>query len=274
MPRKLLRLPLLLSLLLTAHCLQFDVLAGTKRCFTDEIPPSTAASLSYVVVDGEGDLPLTLVVTHLSSGAIIFARDNIDTLKFSFQTPPASAPDFAHGRHQALPASSGWAVEPEDGTTSPVRGAGAGNFAAGRAVRLTDEYSFCFGKTLDAGSGVFHIFPVRRHLRSHGASRSRRVLFDLIVGAAATKKSEVEGLAKELHLTESDRLSAKIHSHVEQVVARVDEMRSRADEMDRLSTETGRLVRAYSVLACGIIVLGAGVSAYGSHVTLMKQKEF
>lgn len=274
MLRKSLRLPLLLSLLLTAHGLQFDVFAGAKHCFTDDIPPSTTVSLSYVVVDGEGDLPLTLVVTHLSSGAIIFARDNIDSLKFSFHTPPASAPDFARGRHQALPVSSGWAVEPEDDTTGPVRGAGGGNFVPGRAGRLTDEYSFCFGKTLNAGSGLFHIFPVRRSLRPRGASRARRVLFDLRIGAAATRKSEVEGLAKELHLTESDRLSAKVHRHVEQVVARVDEMRSRADEMDRLSTETGRLVRAYSVLACGIIVVGAGFSAYGTHVTLMKQKGF
>jgi emp24/gp25L/p24 family/GOLD len=297
----------LAALVACAAALQFDLVPGASRCFTEDLAPGTPVAVSYVVVDGAGELPVTLQVRHVSSGTLIYARDAIDAAKFSFRTPggpPADdAPDFAADRHQALPpagADAGpWAVHDdvvdggETGDGGRSGGGGGGNArygpqappsvgennavaAVASAVAASAEagvYSFCFGKTLSHGSGLLHLFP-----RAGGVGRGagRRVIFELRAGAAATAAAVpaggVRGLAKELHLRESDRLFRAVQAHVADVTRQVDQMRGRARELDEMHASTCTLITAYSVLTCVCIVVAAALSAYGAQSTLKLHK--
>jgi hypothetical protein len=291
-----------------ASALQFDLYAGVKHCFTEEIPPDAPVLVSYVVVDGDGDLPVTFQVRHVASSDVIYARDNIETNKFTFRTPSLGDLDVHRDPHQALPrnpppANNVWRVRSEEGADAPRADAGsdppppppppppparppaAGSVASGpqappsvgsaaKATVHQDLYSFCFGKTLTAGAGLFHLFPRRAHGggRPNGGAQRRRVIFELKTGAEAQTRSEVQLLAKELHLKESELLFAQVHSHVAAVVRQVDDMRARARETDDVHSRTSALVSLYSILACVCILLSAGISAYGTQSTLRERK--
>lgn len=288
-----------------AAALQFDVVPGAQHCFTEEIAPGTAVAVSYIVVDGAGELPITLQVRHVPSDSLVYTHDSIESGKFSFLSPGSSR-DFRANGHQALPPSSGGVGTSEaavvfhekgnassrenfvvagqgqappsvggdtvgaasDGTSSARPGA---HQAQGADDASFTAYSFCFGKTLSHGSGLFHLFP---RPFGGGVQETRRVIFELITGKAAARvPNGALSLARELHLTESDRLLSEVHAHVAGVVSQVDRMQVGARELDEMHAATGLRVTLYSILTCMCIVVAGVLSAQGTRVMLQAQKE-
>lgn len=286
-----------------AAALQFDVVPGAQHCFTEDIAPGTAVAVSYIVVDGAGDLPVTLLVRHVPSDAVVYAHDAIESGKFSFFSPVSSR-DYSANSHQALPPASGTmgsepsvALESERGANSrgnlEVAAQGQALLGVDRdAVEITSDrtsstgasayhphgagngsiasYSFCFGET--HGSGLLHLFPRRPF--GGGMRATRRVIFELVTGAAAARVPPgALSLAKELHLTESDQLLSQVHAHVANVVGQVDRMQTSARELDEMNAATGLRVALYSMMTCVSIVVAGLLSAEGTRITLRAQKE-
>lgn len=298
----------------TATALQFDIVPGAQHCFTEDIAPGTAVAVSYVVVDGAGDLPITLQVRHVPSDSLVYARDAIESGKFSFVSPTAR-PDFRANLHQALPpagdnagsggssSSGAFAVRSEEGASGsknanpaaqgqapPSVGRDAADAASDKTLAAEAKaarplgastgdddgigsYSFCFGKTLSHGSGLLHLFPMRP-FGGGGAQESRRIIFDLVTGEAAARAPPgAHSLAKELHLTESDRLFTAVHAHVAEVVGQVDRMRTSARDLDEMHAATGVRVTMYSILTCICIMVTGVLSVQGTNVLLRRQKD-
>lgn len=277
------------------------MLAGAKHCFDEEIFPDSPVHVSYTIIDGAGDLPVTLQVKHVETDSLIYARDNIDNAKFTFHTVGGGRTSFAEDNHQALPRDKkvDWRVQNEAGEEvvgaigahsdsrsvppshtaktshgNPQVPPTAGSAISSAERRSRNLYSFCFGKSLSPGAGLFHIFPHVPHLPGgqQNVQQHRRVIFKLRTGPAAQTRTEVELLAKELHLSESDKLFVDVYSHVSEVIKQIDSMRLQAAETDSLHETTATLVTIYSILACVGIVVGACAAAWGTQATLKQRK--
>lgn len=290
-----------LSQLQTGHAYQFEFRAGRKHCFYEEIPPNTQVLVSYTVVSGAGYLPVTLQVSHRATRSVIFARDSIESGKFTFRTHPdpnredEDDDQHPHAHHSApLPNANpsrskqarnqndpnGWQVR------EPGHDAGHADYIDSKVVDVnaeglavdgpqgldkTDLFSFCFGKTQQDGSGLFHVFS-HIGLSNTENMASRRVIFDIRYGAEAEAIADIDGLAKETHLSESEKLFDAINHHVIQVKDNIDSMRRRARRMEKMTNKTTNIVRTYSIAACLTILIGAVVTSMSTQATLKQKK--
>jgi hypothetical protein len=262
--------------------LQFVLRPGRKQCFSEQIPPSTAVLLAFTVVAGEGTLPVTIQVAHIASSSIILARDSVDNGKFSFRTIHAPNDPHAAANHQALPVANretgtevdarAWHLRDDDvpevdGTNRQIH-----EHPPPPESNAPDRdlYSFCFGQTTEEGSGLFHL--PRLSLGARPSVTSRRVIFDIRTGYDARAPERYKKLAKEHHLSESDKLFIAVHGHVEDIIRRVDEMRNESEYMERINEETSHLVNLFSMASCIFIVGGALVVSRSTQITLRHHK--
>lgn len=282
---------------------QFDLHVGHPRCFREEIPPDTPVLVSYTVVAGAGELPVSLQVSHVATETVIVARERIDKGKFTFRTPASSNSPFdssgrrrgAHGKdvyhrngHQAIPQtgstnSDAWHVRNDDDVSGFDAGAArkiqveaedreGDFFLGGSADDKRDVYNFCFGKSSTDGVGTFHVLP-RMSVGSRPADGlRRRVLFDVRVGADVQELDVYNTLAKEQHLMKNEEILNAINNQMTDVSRKIDEMKSRANEMDQLNDVTSRFVTFWCVFACVIIVTLAIVQSQATKETFKRHK--
>lgn len=86
------RLLPVLSLLLLLHVsplhatsLTFNLPYGQRKCFSDDLPPSTSCRGTVHVTSGKGEMSLDLFVTD-PRGTVFFHKSDVNSVKFSFRT--------------------------------------------------------------------------------------------------------------------------------------------------------------------------------------------
>lgn len=242
-------LTIFLSLLLAtcAFSLQFFLESKSRKCFREDIPLHTDATLTYTVAQGDGEMPISLRVTT-AAGSVVHQKDSIDHGVFSFRSPD---------RIPGVAERDSWALKDDDrDEDDDAYWSKAGPDAAGDD-RVS--YRFCFAH---AGSGI--------SLR--GKTVKRRVIFDVKAGSDARTMEYYDKLAKEKHLSSTEELFRVVEDRVSDIVRLIDEMRQRELRLDHMSTKTNRIVAWYSALACGAIAAGAALSSYVTFKTLHREK--
>lgn len=238
-----------LTLLLAtcAFSFQFFLEAKSRKCFREDVPLRTDATLTYTVAQGDGDMPIMLRVTN-AAGAVIHQKDSIDHGVFSFRSPD---------RIRGVAERDSWALkDDENDEDDDAYWNNAGPDAVGDD-RVS--YRFCFEH---AGSGI--------SLR--GKTVKRRVIFDVKAGSGAKTMEYYDKLAKEEHLSSTEELFRVVEDRVSDIVRLIDEMRQRELRLDHMSSKTDRIVAWYSALACGAIATGAALSSYVTFKTLHREK--
>lgn len=244
---KLLRLLGPLILASAGLSFQFILDSKTRKCFREDIPLRSDASITYTVAQGDGDMPISLRITD-SSGHIVHHKDGIDHGVFSFRSPNA-LPGVAE--------RDGWALKDDDQDENDnAYWNNAGVDAAGDD-RMS--YRFCFEHV---GVGI--------SLRSR--AMKRRVIFDVKSGNDVKTMEYYDKLAKEKHLSTTEELFRVVEDKVSDIVRHIDEMRQRELRMDHAGTRTSNIVAWYSAMACGAIVMGAAVTSYATFKTLHREK--
>lgn len=65
--------------------LTFELPYGQRKCFSEDLPPSTTTRGTVHVASGHGEMKLDLFVSD-SRGIVHFHKADVDTVKFSFKT--------------------------------------------------------------------------------------------------------------------------------------------------------------------------------------------
>ncbi len=218
-----------------------------RRCFTEDIPLSSKAIVTYTVLQGIGEAPMSMKATS-PKGEVLHDRDHVSSGKFAFETP-----DHAPGLTQEE------SVDTKDDDkleTKLIRndpdGLGDNNL----------KYTFCFEQRLTG-----HHMP---HLHAP-KEPARRVIFNIKYGTDAKTLEYYEQLAKEKHLTSAEALFKSVEDQVYQVIHEIDEMRTRERRMDMLNRKTSSIVLWYCCSACLFVVAGALMSSFATQSVLVKK---
>lgn len=242
-------LRLLVALLLasTVQSFQFVLESKTRKCFREDIPLRSDATITYTVAQGDGDMPISLRITD-STGRIVLHKDAIDHGVFSFRSPN-SLPGVAE--------RDSWALkDDEDDEDDAAYWNKAGPDAAGDD---RTSYRFCF-EHVAAGISL------------RAQAMKRRVIFDVKSGNDVRTMEYYDKLAKEKHLSSTEELFRVVEDKVSDIVRLIDEMRQRELRMAHLSSRTSRVVAWYSALACVAITTGAVITSVATFKTLHREK--
>jgi hypothetical protein len=249
--------------------LQFDLLAGVRRCFYEQIAPDTRVRVGLVVISGSGQLPVSLRIARPALREVIYERDAADSEKFSFQTPPLANrevynthPPPVHSASRKIECHppvgelghNQYAAPFRNGTSALASTAHVINAtsAMGRTVTgLGNEitapersvYSFCFESPSQRPLvGGFLKIARAAHIRPRAPLR-RRLMFDLSVGNASKAPPMIlTGLAKEQHVNDSEALFKAVRGRVLSLLASLDNMHAQAKSTDDMASSTSGLV--------------------------------
>lgn len=213
------------------------------------MPLSTKSFLKYTVAQGDGEMPVSIRVTDMT-GAVIHEQKEIDHNVFSFQSLE-SIPGVA--KH------NDWALrdDDQDDGYDRVLPDGAGDDKI--------PYTICFEHS--AGFRV-------PHLSLNGSPPRRRIMMELRSGTDARTMEDYERLAKEKHLSSTEKLFSVVEDRVSTVVKGIEEMRQREGRLNHVSGKTTRVVTMYSLIACASIAAGSIFSSYATYKHLVREKVF
>jgi emp24/gp25L/p24 family/GOLD len=280
--------------------LQFDLLAGKRRCFYERIAPDTRVRVGLIVIAGSGQLPVSLRIARPALREVVYERDaTSDGEKFSFQTlplanrqvtlhlPPIPSPDpkiewharigdmrhvqhTAHSKNCTGTGKLASTAFPSNATSTVEQSlTGLGNYITEPEQSI---YSFCFETPKQRPTGRFLKIARAAHMRTRTPLR-RRLLFDLSVGnASQTPPTLLADLAKEQHVNDSEALFKAIRGRVLSLLVSLENMHVQAKSTDKLASSTSVVVSFWSMLSCVFIVASAICSGILSSSTIDKHK--
>lgn len=231
-----------------ANGYQFIMQGATQRCFEEEIPLATNVLVTYTVLQGTGEAPMSLKITD-SQGRSLLDKDHVTSGKHVFTTAD-SLPNLSRDESQ-----SGKDDEALDDKIMRKAPDTQGD------SRL--KHRFCF-ELRQTGHHMPHLHAPKEP--------SRRVIFNVKFGADANTLEYYELLAKEKHLSSTENLFKAVEDLVSDVVKEIDEMRTRERRMETLNNKTRRIVLWYSAFACLIVISGALYSSSATRSFLTREK--
>lgn len=227
---------------------QFRMAGASRRCFTEEIPLSTDVLVTYTVVQGTGEAPISLKITGLK-GAQLYQRDYVSSGTFAFTTAD---------RLPNLSREESWSVKDDEALDDKMERQNRDRQGDNRI-----QHEFCFEQRLTG-----HRMP---HLHAR-KEPSRHVIFDVKFGMDSKNVEYYEQLAKEKHLSSTEKLFKAVEDLVDEAVRDIDEMRMRERRLEMMNLKTQRVVLWYSSFACFIVVVGALLSSSATRSFLSREK--
>lgn len=226
---------------------QFMMEGAQRRCFTEDIPLSSKAIVTYTVLQGTGEAPMSMkAISH--TGEVIHDRDYVSSGKFAIETPN-HLPGLT--KEESVDTKDDEDLEMKLIRNDPD-GLGDNNL----------KYKFCFEQRVTG-----------HHMPSLHAQKqpSRKVIFNVKYGSDAKTIEYYEQLAKEKHLTTAEAMFKTVEDQVYQVIHEIDEMRTRERRMDMLNRHTSSIVLWYCSSACVLVVAAAIFSSFATQSVLTKK---
>lgn len=214
--------------------LTFNLPYGQRKCFMEDLPPSSTVQGTVHVSSGHGDMSLDMFVSN-SKGTVFYHRSDVNSIKFSFHTP--GHPNFDNRR--------------------------SGNPYDTRNVRYynevsADTYRFCV---------VNQVHP--QAAASPGVVR--RITLD-ISHISDQYSAEVSKLAKQEHAEKIFSTFSDVSKDVDNLIEQLDDLRAKEQTLSELNESTSTTILTISLLASLFTIL-TGVINFLSLKSFFKRKK-